>query len=357
MVKAYCPFLSRVFGGRLTAFTFSLLVGLGVGACSDDGAPEEPVAADGAEASTGEAGDADQVAAAPESEGKAEAASDAAEPAGEAQEGSSDGAVAEATGLEATDGEAPALPAEKEADKMIADAQATDPEGSQETSDDRATDDAPAASTAPLAALTPTPMDDSSATSAAAEPAAEPMMADASKHTENAATGSSGSGNNTYTVAAGDTLGQIAQKIYGSAHFWNMLATENGIEPPYTIHPGDSIKFEANNEQSRSFAQQDSGQERTITVKSGDTLSGIAHRVYGHASAWPSIYKHNQDKISDPHKIEPGMVLICVVQGGGEQSADEMPADSAPAKKSAHHSHGKGHKSAKTRRLENTTGH
>lgn len=46
---------------------------------------------------------------------------------------------------------------------------------------------------------------------------------------------------------------------------------------------------------------------RTYTVRSGDTLSGIAGRIYGHADYWPTIAKAN--KIKDPRRIKPGQVL------------------------------------------------
>src|SRR3981081_2438287 len=37
---------------------------------------------------------------------------------------------------------------------------------------------------------------------------------------------------------------------------------------------------------------------RTYSVRTGDTLSGIAQRFYGHANDWPWLYHINQAKIS-----------------------------------------------------------
>jgi len=48
----------------------------------------------------------------------------------------------------------------------------------------------------------------------------------------------------------------------------------------------------------------------TYTVVRGDTLSGIAKRLYGKAGRWPEIHKANQDKIKNPNLIYPGQVLI-----------------------------------------------
>ena len=50
-------------------------------------------------------------------------------------------------------------------------------------------------------------------------------------------------------------------------------------------------------------------QERTITVKAGDSLSKIAKRELGDADKWHAIYDANRDKIKDPDLIHPGQVL------------------------------------------------
>jgi nucleoid-associated protein YgaU len=47
----------------------------------------------------------------------------------------------------------------------------------------------------------------------------------------------------------------------------------------------------------------------TYEVKSGDSLSKIAKRVYGDAKAWPKIHEANKDLIKDPNKIFPGQKL------------------------------------------------
>ncbi len=50
-------------------------------------------------------------------------------------------------------------------------------------------------------------------------------------------------------------------------------------------------------------------EERTYTVKPGDSLSKIAKAVYGDAGKWNAIYKANQDAIKNPDLIYPGQVL------------------------------------------------
>jgi nucleoid-associated protein YgaU len=54
-------------------------------------------------------------------------------------------------------------------------------------------------------------------------------------------------------------------------------------------------------------ASKSSGQ--TYTVKSGDTLSGIAKAHLGNANAYMKIFEANRDQLSDPDKIKPGQVL------------------------------------------------
>lgn len=50
-------------------------------------------------------------------------------------------------------------------------------------------------------------------------------------------------------------------------------------------------------------------QEKTYTVKPGDSLSKIAKNLYGDANRWKEIHEVNQDEIKDPNKIFPGQVL------------------------------------------------
>jgi nucleoid-associated protein YgaU len=49
--------------------------------------------------------------------------------------------------------------------------------------------------------------------------------------------------------------------------------------------------------------------ETIYVVKSGDTLSGIAKKVYGKAGRWPEIYEANRDRIENPKLIRPGWKL------------------------------------------------
>lgn len=47
------------------------------------------------------------------------------------------------------------------------------------------------------------------------------------------------------------------------------------------------------------------------TVVSGDTLWGIAQKVYGDGNRYPEIFEANQPMLTDPDLIFPGQVLRC----------------------------------------------
>ena len=100
----------------------------------------------------------------------------------------------------------------------------------------------------------------------------------------------------TYTVKSGDTLSGIASK-FGTTY--QKIAADNGIANPNIIHPGQVLKINTN-------TQNNTVQNtvKTYTVKSGDTLSGIAAK-YG--TTYQEIARKNG--IANPNKIYPGQVL------------------------------------------------
>ena len=49
---------------------------------------------------------------------------------------------------------------------------------------------------------------------------------------------------------------------------------------------------------------------QSYTVQPGDTLSGIAKRIYGDAGQYMKIFNANKDKLTDPDKIKPGQELV-----------------------------------------------
>lgn len=93
----------------------------------------------------------------------------------------------------------------------------------------------------------------------------------------------------TYTVRYGDTLSAIASR-YGTST--SALASLNGISNPNWIYPGQTIKLSGGSS------------TRVYTVRSGDTLSGIASRL---GTSWTSLKANNG--ISNANLIYPGQTF------------------------------------------------
>lgn len=101
-------------------------------------------------------------------------------------------------------------------------------------------------------------------------------------------------GGGTYKVVAGDTLSGIAQR-FGTNY--QTLAAMNGIADPNKIYAGQVLKVPGG-------GGVQAPQAKTHTVKSGETLSGIASK-YG--TSWQRLQQLNG--IPDANRIYPGQVL------------------------------------------------
>lgn len=98
-----------------------------------------------------------------------------------------------------------------------------------------------------------------------------------------------------YVVVKGDTLSGIASK-YGTTY--QELASYNNIPNPDLIRIDQVIKIPTNSSKA----------EIKYTVKSGDTLSGIAKK---YNTTWQKIYEDNKEVIGDnPNLIKPNQVLV-----------------------------------------------
>lgn len=104
-----------------------------------------------------------------------------------------------------------------------------------------------------------------------------------------------------YTVKAGDTLSAIAAK-YGTTY--QALASTNSISNPNDIYVGQVIKVSATATAASSQAASSTNSNGSYTVKSGDTLYGIA---LANGLNWQTLAKHNG--ISDPNVIFVGQKL------------------------------------------------
>ena len=104
-----------------------------------------------------------------------------------------------------------------------------------------------------------------------------------------------------YTVKSGDTLSAIAAK-YGPTY--QALASANSISNPNDIYVGQVIKVSATATAASSQAASSTNSNGSYTVKSGDTLYGIA---LANGLNWQTLAKQNG--ISDPNDIFVGQKL------------------------------------------------
>jgi len=111
-----------------------------------------------------------------------------------------------------------------------------------------------------------------------------------------------------YHIYLGDTLAKISTKIYGTPKHWKTLAHENHLANPHRIYAGDVI-FYTLTAKSKAFAHKyESATTKSVTVKKGDTLSGLARRVLGSQAQWRTLWKFN-GHIKNPDKLRVGDVL------------------------------------------------
>ncbi len=114
-----------------------------------------------------------------------------------------------------------------------------------------------------------------------------------------------------YFVQRGDTLGTIAQKIYGKKSAWKDLANLSGLSDPNKIYPGDVVYYQLNKE-SMTFAQKyENTPRQEVVVGPNDTLASIAKKVLGNSKNWKFIWRQN-DNVDNPDQLKEGTVLYFV---------------------------------------------
>lgn len=142
---------------------------------------------------------------------------------------------------------------------------------------------------------------------------------------------SSSSGSSSYTVKNGDTLGSIAIKHNMSL---SSLLSKNDISASKVIFPGDKIKVSgssssgSSSKSSQKKSSSSSSASSSYTVKSGDTLSGIASK---HGMSLSELLKANDISASKP--IFPGSKIK--VSGGSSSSSSSSKSTAKPKAKTS----------------------
>lgn len=122
-----------------------------------------------------------------------------------------------------------------------------------------------------------------------------------------------------WTVAAGETLGDISLKHYGSTRYWDEIlaanpnASEHRLQvdqklllPVIDTAPKKSASVAANTTAAKQSKKRVL-QADEIEVAAGDTLSEIAQKHLGRASRWEEIADLNPR--ANPNALQVGMVL------------------------------------------------
>lgn len=134
----------------------------------------------------------------------------------------------------------------------------------------------------------------------------------------------------TYTVAAGDSLWTISEKVYGTGYNWVDIRDANNVENPNDIEEGQVLIIpEVGEEQEVELAEATASPEPvvsasptplptlegevaayaggTYTVIRGDNLWNIAVEVYGDGFRWVDIAEANH--LVNPSIIHAGNAL------------------------------------------------
>ncbi len=121
-----------------------------------------------------------------------------------------------------------------------------------------------------------------------------------------------------YKVKKGETLMQIAFKIYGDISKWKELKklNEEKVSMNALLNPGMSIKYNA---PASEFVWNPEG--NPYLIKNGETLGTISNTVYQTPKKWNEIWKNNKPLIKNPNLIYSGFTLYYI----GEKV---KPADS-----------------------------
>lgn len=109
-----------------------------------------------------------------------------------------------------------------------------------------------------------------------------------------------------YKVLKGETLMQIAFKIYGDISKWKSIKQMNGakLNGNSALRAGMDLKYTAPD---KNFVWNPEGNPHMI--KNGETLGTISNTVYQTPKKWKSIWENNKPLIKNPNVIYAGFTL------------------------------------------------
>lgn len=134
----------------------------------------------------------------------------------------------------------------------------------------------------------------------------------------------------TYKVKKGETLMQIAFKLYGDISKWKDIKNMNaGIGNNTALRANTELKYRA---PETPFVWNPAG--TPYLIKTGETLGTISNSVYSTPKKWKSIWENNKPLIKNPNIIYAGFTLYYTnggmanyVQPKSEQPKQQIIAD------------------------------
>lgn len=168
---------------------------------------------------------------------------------------------------------------------------------------------------------------------------------------EGFATPESSGATETYEVKRGDTLMKIAFTLYGDIDRWQDLYEWNRslLKKASQLSPGMKLTYEPPLEPFHPDQL-----AHSYTIKSGDTLAGIADEVYGRKMKYKKLQGYNDRMIKNPNRIFAGFTIfyditpqemaeaearrqerMAMQNGGGAQMEGSLPSALKPPTPSA----------------------
>ncbi|MBR7042002.1 MAG: LysM peptidoglycan-binding domain-containing protein, partial [Bacilli bacterium] len=133
-----------------------------------------------------------------------------------------------------------------------------------------------------------------------------------------------------YVVQEGDTLGGIAERLFGNAGYWEQIAEYNKEEfpEPNKLFVGDVVKIPNRltpincniivTKDNEAIYVNPYPEDETYIVKSGDTMCCIVNKFYGRNDLTTvdklTTYNQNAGRMSDPNKIyvDQELLIPCI---------------------------------------------
>lgn len=124
-----------------------------------------------------------------------------------------------------------------------------------------------------------------------------------------------GSSGTEYTIQSGDTLEGLARRFLGDGSKWRSIVEANPGLNPSSLQIGKKIVIPgagaASSGSSGGAGGAPAAGGNTYTVAKGDTLIGIARKVYGSEADWKRILEANSSLLKgDASALQPGMKLV-----------------------------------------------